>query len=103
VLDLDGVIIATCNASSKYCSFYPAPGGLRYIDRERTYAEDWRDSDRIEKWRKASAKCAEVLVPHRVDPKYIQGAYVGDEIAKQTLEELAPGLPVSYDLHLFFR
>lgn len=103
VLDLAGVIVASCNASSEYCHFSPAPGGLRFIDRERTFAEVWTDdNDQIEYLRKKAAKCAEVLVPDQVDPKFISGACVGSEIAQQRLRDLAPNLPVSFNYHLFF-
>jgi len=76
VLDLPGVVISDRNASSEYAIFRSAPNGLGIVNREWTFAEYWTDSDQILEWKKKAAKCAEVLVPDEVQPKYIIGAYV---------------------------
>lgn len=102
VLDLPGAVVADGNASSKYVRFAAAPWGLQIVDRELTFAEDWTDADQIMKWRKAAAKCAELLVPDRVDPKYIQGCYVSCEESRERVNALVPGLNVIVDAHFFF-
>jgi hypothetical protein len=61
VLDIEDAVITDQNASSKYVRFAPAPDGLAIVDRERTFAEDWRHPDQITYWRQKSMKCAEVL------------------------------------------
>jgi hypothetical protein len=71
VLDLPGVIVTDKNAAGSYVSFRPAVVGLSYVKEELTFAEDWRDADQIQYWRKKAAKCAEVLVPDRVDPQHV--------------------------------
>lgn len=91
------------NAAGDYVSFWPAPDGLRYVDRERTFAEYWTDDDPIEYWRRKAAKCAEVLVPDRVDPHYIQHAYVASVEIKTRTDAMNTGLEVRVDGHLFFR
>lgn len=103
VLDLQDVIVTDQNAGSSYAAFWPAPDGLRYVDRDMTFAEDWRDSNQIEYWRKKAAKCAEVLVPDRVDPRYIQHAYVASVEMKTRMDAMNTGLEVLVDGHLFFR
>jgi hypothetical protein len=103
VLDLKGVIVTDQNAAGDYVSFRPAPEGLRYVCKELTFAEDWRDPDEIQYWRKKSAKCAEVLVPDRVGPEYIQHAYVASVEMKTQMDALNTGLDVRVDGHLFFR
>jgi ssDNA thymidine ADP-ribosyltransferase, DarT len=75
VLDLPGAIVTSQNASSGYALFQPAPGGLAIVQYELVFARDWRDSDEIVYYRKKSAKCAEVLIPDRVGPEFIQGVY----------------------------
>ena len=102
VLDLPGVVITDGNASSKYVRFAAAPGGLQIVDRELTFAEAWTDADQIMKWRKAVAKCAEVLVPDRVDPEYIQGCYASCEESRARVNALVSKLNVIMDARFFF-
>src|SRR5437763_55478 len=45
------------------------------VNRDLTFADFWADPDRIQYFRKKSAKCAEVLVPDRIDPQYFRCAY----------------------------
>jgi len=102
VLDLPGVIVTDSNASSEYVRFAPAPDGLQIVDRDRTFAEYWTDPDPIQQWRKKAAKCAEVLVPDRVVPRFLVGVYVSCEQARRQVEAFGLGLPVSIQQHLFF-
>ncbi len=73
------------------------------MNRDWTFADEWRDPDRIQYFRKKAAKCAEVLVPHKVDPSLIEGAYVACLEAQATLERLVTRLAVEINSHLFFR
>jgi len=102
VLDLQGVVIADRNASSEYAIFKPAPEGLGIVNREWTFAEYWTDSDQILEWKKKAAKCAEVLVPDEVKPKYIMGAYVSCQEAQTAFQAQEPGFSVAINSHLFF-
>ena len=102
VLDLPGVVLTDENASSDYVRFLPAPSGLNFLDEEMVFARDWRDDDRIQYFRKKSAKCAEVLVPDRVDPDAILGAYVSCKVGQRALTNAAPSLPISLEPDLFF-
>jgi len=102
VLDLPGVIVTDGNAASDYVRFAAAPDGLSIVDRDRTFAEYWTDPDQVVGWRKKAAKCAEVLVPDRVGPCHLTGAYVSCEQAKAKLEALGTGLPIAANGYLFF-
>lgn len=102
VLDLRNVIIADGNAASDYTRFWPSPEGLEYVDEAIVFAEYWTDPDEIVAWRKKRIKCAEVLVPDRVDPKFILGVYVSCEQAKRNVEAMNLSLHVKVDTHLFF-
>jgi len=103
VLDLPGVVVTDANASSDYVRFAEAPGGLSIVDRELTLAEYWTDPDPIVQWKKKSAKCAEVLVPDRVAPQFIMGAYVSCQDAMDRLSGLGTGIPVRINAHMFFQ
>jgi len=101
-MDLADVVVTSGNAASNYIRFAAAPGGLRIVDRELTFAKSWNDSDYYEKCRKSVAKCAEVLVPNRIDPRYIMGAYVSCEEARDDFADLSTGLRVEINRDLFF-
>jgi hypothetical protein len=100
---LDGVVFADCNASSSYVRFLH-PSQWRVLDFGEIYAPDWRHpNDRIAYVRHRSRKCAEVLVPSRVPPEYITGAYVASQEAAARLKALGFDLAVTIDPGFFFR
>jgi hypothetical protein len=105
VLDVDGVVLTDCNASSNYVRFLPPkPAYYRFLDFDDIFAMDWRHpEDPIAEMRHRSRKCAEVLVPHLVQPRFIIGARVVNEATKGRLEGLGFGLPIAIDPGLFFR
>ncbi len=68
------------------------------------YAVDWRHpGDQVAYWRHKSRKCAEVLVPHAVEPQFLSGAYVIDDAAATRLRAAGFHLQVKVDPVLFFR
>ncbi|MDY7018242.1 MAG: DUF4433 domain-containing protein [Nitrospirota bacterium] len=103
VIDLPRVVVCDTNASSEYAKFKAAPGGLNIVNKEWTFAEYWTDPDQITEWKKKVAKCAEVLVPDKVAPHFITGAYVACPEAQAALEGLVKGVAVEINSHLFFR
>lgn len=103
VLDLPDVVITDGNAASKYARFGPSPGGLRNVDRERTFAEYWTDpTDGIQELRNKTAKCAEVLVPDHVPANYLIGAYVCCQPAQARFDGLDIHLTAEVNHHFFF-
>ena len=104
VLNLPGVVLATENASSDYVRFARSPAGLGLIDTATVLASSWtHPNDQVAEWRHGSAICAEVLVPDRVQPDHIQGAYVSCSQARSALEAVAPGIEIHVNARLFFR
>ena len=104
VLELPGVVVADRNASSDYVRFGPAPAALATVDSELVFAEYWtHPDDLIAEWRHKSIKCAEILVPDRVDARFIVGAYVSCAQSLAEIGRVAPMLPATVDSHLFFR
>lgn len=102
VLDLTNVVISDGNAASSYTAFWSSPSGLAKINRDRVFAEYWTNSDQIQEWYNKRVKCAEVLVPDRVEPRFITGAYVSCQPAEQKLIGENFDRPITIDSHLFF-
>jgi ssDNA thymidine ADP-ribosyltransferase DarT-like protein len=102
VLDLEGVVVVSGNASSVYVRFGAGAEGLEVVDRDLTFAEYWTDPDEIERWRKKSAKCAEVLIPDILDPRHVIGAYVSGDVGITAFRATGVALPVAINRHLFF-
>lgn len=79
------------------------PSQWRELPFDDIFAADWRHPGHsIAYWRHKSRMCAEVLVPHRVEPRFLSGAYVIDEQAEQRLLGLGFNLPITIDPVLFF-
>lgn len=103
VLNLDGAVISDQNAASDYVRFLH-PRQWQLLDYDAIYAMDWRHpNDAAAYYRHRSQKCAEILVPHCVEPSFIVGAYACDEASKKRLENLGLQLPVTLSPVLFFR
>ena len=103
VLSLPGSVITDQNAASKYVRFL-GPAQWRYLDFDDIYARDWKHpEDQIREWRHKSRKCAEVLVPQRVPPTMLLGAYTVDDAARTRLNQAGFALPVTIDEDFFFR
>ena len=103
VAELEGVVFSDQNAASDWVRFLD-PSQWVELDFDAIYALDWRHpDDPIEYYRHKSKKCAEVLVPERVEPSFLLGAYVVDEDAATRLVACGFTLPVEIDPVLFFR
>lgn len=103
ILDLQGVIIADQNASSEYVRFYPVTQGLSAINEDRLFAKYWTHPENIyEEWSHKSIKCAEVLVPDLVEPRYIFGAYVANQVALAAFRNLKIELTINIKSDIFF-
>lgn len=103
VLDLPGVVIADGNAASSYTAFWPSPTGLQKISKDFVFAESWIDDDPIDRHVKRRVKCSEVLVPDKVETRFILGFYVPNMDVKSKVVETAGSLAVDVDAHLFFK
>lgn len=100
---LPGAVITDQNAASKYVRFC-APIQWRLLDFDDIYARDWtHPDDQIQEWRHKSRKCAELLVPQRVAPELIAGAFVPDEAARHRLTQAGFQLPIVVAPDFFFR
>lgn len=103
VLKNQDVVITDRNAASDYVRFL-APTQIALLDFDAIYAEDWRHpNDPIAYYRHRSLKCAEVLVPQRVEPELFAGAYVVDKAATGRLAALGFSLSITVDSDMFFQ
>ncbi|MEX3954713.1 DUF4433 domain-containing protein [Trinickia sp. EG282A] len=102
VLGIEGTVIADQNASSDYVRFLAPQQMDEWLNYDRIFARDWTDDDQITYWRKKSAKCAEVLVPHRVDAALVFGAYARDATTARRVQAGWPNLQVTVDADMFF-
>jgi len=100
VLDLDGVVVADRNAASFASLFLPAAEGIAVLDETAVFAEWWTSSFEAKQLR-----MAEVLVPDRVPPSLIKGAYVPDHAAAERLRSHLGGRSLATQVNpwLFFR
>jgi len=102
ILKIPGTVITDQNAVSKYVKF-SAPDRLKFVDLDYVFAANWKHpDDQIEEWRHSSAKCAEALIPKRIPPDYLLGAYVVNGAARAELEALGFALPIEIHTDLFF-
>lgn len=85
VLDLNGCAITDRNAATTLARFYSPQDGLQELDYRRIHATNWYTDDVYQMRDNRAVKCAEVLVPERVAPEYIMGAYVVSDSAKDAL------------------
>jgi ssDNA thymidine ADP-ribosyltransferase DarT-like protein len=100
VLDLDGVVLSDRNAASFASLFLPAAEGIAALDETAVFAERWTSS-----YEAKQLRMAEVLVPDRVPPSLIKGAYVPDHAAAERLRSHLGGrsLAIRVNPWLFFR
>lgn len=103
VLTLQGTVISDQNAASDYVRFWH-PSQWRGLNFDDIFAMDWRHpGDPIAYWRHSARKCAEVLVPQRVEYRFLTGAYVVDVATQARLLAAGFNLPITIDPVLFFR
>jgi hypothetical protein len=102
ILKISGAVITDQNAVSNYVKF-SAPEVLRFMDLDYVFAANWKHPDnQIEEWRHSSAKCAEALIPQRIPPHYLLGAYVVNDAVCVELAALGFTLPIDINADLFF-
>lgn len=102
-LDLPGVIVTDRNAASSWVSFMTVHEGLAAIDRHRLFARSWKHPDDMyDEMNHKSEKCAEILVPDRVEARFVLGAYVANQTALAVFQVLGTGLPVRIRGDMFF-
>lgn len=104
VLDRHGVVITAINAAADVDPRWHTLGeGLEKLDSSELFAHSWNKSDYWDKLEHKQRMMAEALVPNRVPPEYIAGAYVVSEDVARVLSQVAPTLGVTMLPYIFFR
>jgi len=103
VIKMPGVVITDRNASSDYVRFSKYPDGLGLIDRDVLFAQYWtHPEDTIREMEHKSIKCAEVLVPDKIDSSCILGAYTSCAEGCDSFQEKNDTIFVKINEYLFF-
>lgn len=103
VMDQADVIVTDRNAAADMVRFFPVVAGLSAISNDRVFAKYWtHPNDFYEERLHKSQKCAEVLVPQRVDTKLITGAYVANQTALEAVAAVNSMLSVRIRSDMFF-
>jgi len=103
VLNEEGTVIADRNASSDYVRFGRGAEDLDILHDQWVYARDWTHANQLSQWQHRSIKCAEVLVPDRVDPTHVRRIFVSREKSKENVKEIVEDLEVKVNPDLFFQ
>jgi hypothetical protein len=101
VLKISGAVITDQNAASDWVRFY-SPVQWRYLPFDDIFAAHWTDPELPSYYRRKSRKCAEILVPHCVNPAYLMGAHVIDQVTAVHLADAGCTLPIAVSPGLFF-
>jgi len=103
ILDLPGAVVTDQNAASEYARFMPASTGLQIVEEDLVFAERWtHPNDTIMEWRHGSITCAEVLIPERIAPGFLLGAYVSCDASLGQFNALRVHLAATVNQYLFF-
>lgn len=101
VLELPGTVITDGDASSDYVRCL-SPSQSEVLDFDDIYSVDWwHPGDLARGFQHRYRKCAEVLVPDRVEPRFLNGAYVVDSDAAGLVTGWGAGLPIEVAPSLF--
>jgi len=102
VLDLPGAVIADRNASMAYVLFLESPAGLKKLSYEEVFVRSWIcPGDEFRQRRLGGAVCAELLIPHKIDSKFIFGAYVNGQLSLSKFQGVCPSLPCAINSDIF--
>ena len=102
VLQTPGVFITDGNAANDPTQFYTTSNGLRMIGQQwKIVQSEWWNSLDGSK-RKIMAEC---LVPHRIDPEFINSIYVADEEIRSRLSTTVGyrSIPIIPEPKMFFQ
>lgn len=102
ILNIPGVVMTDMNAARTLVIFYEVNYGLENINFRKIFMDNWTSDDPTIYNDNKGAKCAEILVPHRIDPMYILGFVVCSEEAKSKLEKNVTGKKVIVKPSFFF-
>lgn len=102
ILNHQDIIITDMNAASEYVKFLSI-SEINQLNFNLIFDRTWDSPDMIDKFRRKSIKCAEVLIKDRIHQDYIIGAYVKNKNSKTKLENNGFRKEIIINKDLFFR
>lgn len=99
--NFDSVVFSDRNAASEYALF-KSQESIDSFDFGKIYAKYWNNDDDIIYFDNKSKKCAEILVPYKIDSTYIIGAYVKNEQDKEELIDKGFAKEIIVNQEMFF-
>lgn len=103
VLDIEGCVVTDRNAAARIARFLSPDIGLERIDFNLVYAKYWNNGSETERINHKAIKCAEVLIPERIDSSFIESAIVVDTFVKDMLVKKGFQRPIKADPQVFYR
>lgn len=102
VLDIPGTTVTDRNAAASP-RWGAGATGLEMLEKERVFTDDWRDPDPFVQARQRKERCAEVLVPDVVEPRFFRAIRVSCASSATRVRAMTTNLLVIVDSKLFFR
>ena len=105
IINIPGTIIADSNAASTIVQFVEPEQMTSVLNFDKIYMKYWVDSNQYITTQNKLFKCAEILVPDVIPPKYFLGIIVYNEEAKNKLLNLLQNnvsLPIRITPDRFF-
>ncbi len=104
VLDIDGCVVSDRNAATNVVRFYAPSDGIEKIDFNKVFDKFWTHPDNLyEQQNHKAIKCAEVLVPQKIDYSYVVGSYVYSEDSRDQMIRLGFNKTIQIEPEHFFR
>lgn len=101
VLRRQDAVISTTNAAAAEAVFKPAKEGIALLDKDELYSDSWFDAEATPEANalKKKRRCAELLVPTKLHPSYIAGAFVPtSDVHRLFLEKFQQSPPIPVDV-----
>jgi hypothetical protein len=103
ILLIENVIISDRNAACNITKFYDVVTAMKELDFEKIFADFWVNYDNeYDKLNHKAIKCAEILVPGKIEYENIFKAIVCNKIAQDNLLKMNFTLPIEINQNIFF-
>lgn len=102
VLNIEGCVLSDKNAASNMVRFYSPEEGIRNINFDLVFAQNWNDQNPYAKSFKSASKCAEILIPACIPYEYIVGACVVNKENEENLKQLGFDKNITVNPKVFY-
>lgn len=102
ILTTGGIIISNMNASRNNAKFYCYAKAIDNLEFDKIYSDSWYSKDYNEAYNLKGIKCAEVLIPYKVNPEYITKIIVSTDEVKEKVTQYEFPIPIEVNEELYF-